>query len=109
MTTELRITDKAAARLKALMERRPDAAGIRLFTKAAGCSGLMYKVDYVEEAAPGDEIVEVAGVRLFVDRESLPYLAGARMDWKEDRFETGFVFDNPNAKSLCGCGESFMV
>lgn len=109
MTAELEITDKAAERVKALMARRPDAAGIRLFTKAAGCSGLMYKVDYVEETTPDDAVIEVAGVRLFVDRESLPYLVGARMDWKDDKFETGFVFDNPNAKSLCGCGESFMV
>lgn len=109
MTARLEITDKAAERVRALMARRPDAAGIRLWTKAAGCSGLMYKVDYVEAAAAGDEIVEVAGVRLFVDRDSLPYIAGLRMDWKDDKFETGFVFDNPNAKSLCGCGESFMV
>ncbi|GER05849.1 hypothetical protein GCM10007972_06150 [Iodidimonas muriae] len=110
MTAEFEITEKAAAHIKALMAKRDTPAlGIRLYTKAAGCSGLMYKVDYVETARDDDAVVDVADVKLFIDKESLPYLKGARMDWKDDKFETGFVFDNPNAKALCGCGESFMV
>ncbi|GAK32504.1 MULTISPECIES: iron-sulfur cluster assembly accessory protein [Iodidimonas] len=109
-TAEFEITEKAAAHVKALMARRETpAAGIRLYTKAAGCSGLMYQVDYVDEPNADDAVIDVAGVRLFIDQQSLPYLKGARMDWKDDRFETGFVFENPNAKAMCGCGESFMV
>lgn len=107
---DITVTDKAVEQVKALMGKRPTpAAGIRLYTKTAGCSGLMYKVDYVDEPRDDDAVLDVDGVKLFIDRESLPYLKGAVMDFKTDKFETGFVFENPNAKALCGCGESFMV
>ncbi len=110
MKAEFDITEKAAERIRRLVAgHEGPVAGLRLYTKAAGCSGLMYRIDFVAEPDPGDAVIEVAGAKLFIDRASLPYLKGARMDWKEDRFETGFVFDNPNAKALCGCGESFMV
>jgi iron-sulfur cluster assembly protein len=58
---------------------------------------------------PGDETVETPGGTLFIDGGSLMYLIGSRMDWKEDDFAAGFVFENPNAKGSCGCGESFTV
>ncbi len=104
------ITDRAAERIRALLARRePPAAGIRLTTKVAGCSGFMYDIGYVDEPGPDDVAVTDKGVTLYIDRPSLPYLKGTVMDWREDRFETGFVFDNPNATALCGCGESFMV
>ncbi|MFQ5348121.1 MAG: HesB/IscA family protein [Rhodothalassiaceae bacterium] len=110
MTPEFHITEKAAERIRRLVERHDGpVAGLRLYTKAAGCSGLMYRIDFAESPRPEDAVLEVAGTKLFIDRASLPYLKGARMDFKEDRFETGFVFENPNAKALCGCGESFMV
>ena len=104
------ITDRAAERIRALLARRePPAACIRLTTKVAGCSGFMYDIGYVDEPGPDDVAVTDKGVTLYIDRPSLPYLKGTVMDWREDRFETGFVFDNPNATALCGCGESFMV
>lgn len=104
------VTDTAAGHIRAIMDKRATpAAGLRLYTKTAGCSGLMYQVEYVDDPRADDTAVEVAGVKIFIDPESLPYLKGMRLDWKDDRFERGFVFDNPNAKSLCGCGESFMV
>ncbi len=104
------ITDKAAERIRMLLERRePPAVGIRLTTKVAGCSGFMYDIDYVDTPAPEDVAVTDKGVTLYIDRASLAYLKGTVMDWREDKFETGFVFDNPNATALCGCGESFMV
>ena len=110
MKAEFDITEKAAERIRRLVARHEGpVAGLRLYTKAAGCSGLMYRIDFVAEPDPGDAVIEVAGTKLFIDRASLPYLKGARMDFREDRFETGFVFENPNAKTLCGCGESFMV
>ncbi len=104
------ITERAAERVRALLARRdPPAAGIRLTTRVAGCSGFMYDIQYVDTPGPDDVAVTDKGVTLFIDRASLPYLKGTVMDWREDRFETGFVFDNPNATALCGCGESFMV
>lgn len=104
------ITDKAAHHLRELIARRdPPPAGIRLATRTAGCSGYMYDITYVDEPGANDVALEEAGITLFMDRESLPYLKGTVMDWREDRFETGFTFDNPNAVGLCGCGESFTV
>ncbi|MFZ5610584.1 MAG: HesB/IscA family protein [Pseudomonadota bacterium] len=106
----LTITDAAAAQIKALLAKRgKPCAGVRLGTKTAGCSGLKYQVDYVDEPNPADEMVEDKGVRLYVEPMSLMYLIGATMDWREDTFSAGFTFTNPNEKGRCGCGESFTV
>lgn len=106
----LQITDAAAERIKYLLEKRgKPSAGIRLGTKTAGCSGLKYDVDYVDEPNPMDELVEEKGVKLYIDSMSLMYLLGSTMDYAEDTFSTGFTFTNPNEKGRCGCGESFTV
>ncbi|MES2337359.1 MAG: iron-sulfur cluster assembly accessory protein [Pseudomonadota bacterium] len=106
----LNLTDRAHARIADLMGRAPaDAIGVRLSTPRRGCSGLAYSVDYVTEAKPFDEAIVTPGGTLFVDGASVLYLVGSRMDWVEDDFAAGFVFDNPNAKGACGCGESFTV
>jgi iron-sulfur cluster assembly protein len=106
----LTVTDTAAARIQSLMASAPDATqGLRLTTPQRGCSGLMYKVDYVAEANPLDERMETPGGTLFVDSASLLYLIGSQMDWQEDDFTAGFTFSNPNEKGRCGCGESFTV
>lgn len=100
----------ALARIEALMARAPGGViGVRLSTPRRGCSGLAYSLDYVSEAKPGDERLETPGGTLYVDGASLLYLIGSRMDWVEDDFTAGFVFENPNAKGSCGCGESFTV
>jgi len=107
---KISITDAAAARIREILERRgKTSAGIRLGTKTYGCSGLAYDIDYVDEANPDDEVVEDKGVRLYIDRASLVYVAGSEMDFVEDKFTTGFVFNNPNETGRCGCGESFTV
>ena len=104
------ITDAAAERIQSLLaERGKPSAGIRLGTATAGCSGLTYKIDYVDEPDPADEMVEDKGVRLYIDSQSLMYIIGSEMDFVEDTFTTGFVFNNPNETSRCGCGESFSV
>lgn len=106
----LTITDRAAERIKDLLDQRgKPSAGVRLGTSTQGCSGLAYKIEYVDEPDPGDEVVEDKGVRLYVDSQSLMYLLGATMDYEEDTFSTGFTFTNPNEKGRCGCGESFHV
>lgn len=104
------VTEDAARRIAEIIARAPaPAAGVRLTTPKRGCSGLAYSLDYVTEAKPGDEAVATPGGILFIDGGSLMYLIGSRMDWKEDDFAAGFVFENPNAKGSCGCGESFTV
>ena len=104
------LTPSAEARIAKLMSEAPaDAVGVKLSTPRRGCSGLAYSVDYVTEAVPFDERIETPGGSFFVDGASVLYLVGSTMDWVEDAFTSGFVFENPNAKGACGCGESFTV
>jgi iron-sulfur cluster assembly protein len=106
----LALTPAAEARIADLMARAPEGAiGVKLSTPRRGCSGLAYSVDYVTEAQPFDERIETPGGSFFVDGASVLYLVGSKMDWVEDEFAAGFVFENPNAKGACGCGESFTV
>jgi iron-sulfur cluster assembly protein len=104
------LTPSAEARIADLMSKAPaDAIGVKLSTPRRGCSGLAYSVDYVTEANSFDERIETPGGVLFIDGASVLYLVGSTMDWQEDDFTAGFVFNNPNAKGSCGCGESFTV
>ena len=106
----LTLTPAAEARIAELMAKAPEGTiGVKLSTPRRGCSGLAYSVDYVREAKPFDEKIETPGGIFFVDAGSVLYLIGSTMDWKDDDFTAGFVFDNPNAKGACGCGESFTV
>jgi iron-sulfur cluster assembly protein len=106
----LNLTPSAEARIAELMAKAPEGTiGVKLSTPKRGCSGLAYSVDYVTEAKPFDEKIETPGGLFYIDSASVLYLIGSRMDWKEDDFTAGFVFDNPNAKGMCGCGESFTV
>jgi iron-sulfur cluster assembly protein len=106
----LNLTSSAEQRIADLMARAPEGAiGVKLSTPRRGCSGLAYSVDYVTEEKPFDEKIETPGGIFYVDGSSILYLIGSRMDWKEDDFTAGFVFENPNAKGSCGCGESFTV
>ncbi len=104
------LTPTSEARIADLMSRAPEEAiGVKLSTPRRGCSGLAYSVDYVTAANPMDERIDTPGGTLFVDGGSVLYLIGSTMDWVEDDFTAGFVFNNPNAKGACGCGESFTV
>ena len=104
------LTPAAEARIAELMSRAPaDAIGVKLSTPRRGCSGLAYSVDYVTAESAFDEKIVTPGGTFYVDGASVLYLVGSVMDWREDDFAAGFVFDNPNAKGACGCGESFTV
>jgi iron-sulfur cluster assembly protein len=106
----LTLTPSAEQRIADLMSRAPEGAvGVKLSTPRRGCSGLAYSVDYVTEEKPFDEKIVTPGGTFYVDGASILYLIGSRMDWREDDFTAGFVFENPNAKGMCGCGESFTV
>jgi iron-sulfur cluster assembly protein len=104
------LTPDAEARIAELMSRATEGAiGVKLSTPRRGCSGLAYSVDYVTEENKFDEKIETSGGAFYVDGASILYLIGSVMDWREDDFAAGFVFENPNAKGACGCGESFTV
>ena len=104
------LTPRAEERIAELMSKAPEGAiGVKLSTPRRGCSGLAYSVDYVSKEAKFDEKIETPGGTFYIDGASVLYLVGSTMDWVEDDFSAGFVFENPNAKGACGCGESFMV
>ena len=103
------ITDRAAERIGTLLANKPEAAGIRIWIKETGCSGLTYKVDFTEDAPAGADVVETPGGKVFIDPMAVMYILGSEMDFEEDKFFSGFMFKNPNETSRCGCGESFSV
>jgi iron-sulfur cluster assembly protein len=104
------LTPTSEARIAELMGQAPEGAiGVKLSTPKRGCSGLAYSVDYVTQETPFDEKIETPGGVLYIDGASVLYLIGSTMNWVEDDFTAGFVFNNPNAKGSCGCGESFTV
>ncbi len=104
------LTDAAATRVKALMDKaEKPVLGLRVGIKSRGCSGLMYAIEYAEEQRGYEDVIEDKGVRIFVDPAATMFIIGSEMDYKEEKFESGFVFNNPNEKGRCGCGESFHI
>lgn len=110
MTNLVTLTDNAANHIKNLMDQAPEGEkflGLRVGVTASGCSGMSYSLEYAKEASPMDVLVEDKGVKLFIDPRAQMYIAGMEMDYFEDKFESGFTFNNPNATGHCGCGKSF--
>lgn len=109
------LTDAAADRVKALVTKGQESTaeeqilGLRVGVKSRGCSGLSYFVEYAKEQKRFEEVVEDKGVKIFIDPAATMFLLGSEMDYVESTMQSGFVFNNPNEKSRCGCGESFSV
>jgi len=100
------LTDAAANRVRAIMDKRPGVVGLRLGLKKGGCAGMEYTMDWAESADKFDEVVEDKGVKLLIDPAAIMFLIGTEMDYQADKLSSGFVFNNPNQVSACGCGES---
>lgn len=105
----IQITPNAQRRMREFLARRPDAVGVRFGVRSRGCSGFGYVVEIADAAGSGDTTVQVAGIPLIVDAQSLPLIDGTVIDFQRQGLNTQFVFANPNAKGGCGCGESFTV
>lgn len=104
----IRITAKAIEMTKkALAEENLTGHGLRIAVRGGGCSGLEYALDFEENSRPGDTVLEVEGLKVFVDMASLQYLKGTEIDYVTGLQGSGFKFNNPNAKRTCGCGSSF--
>ncbi|CAG9184386.1 iron-sulfur cluster assembly protein IscA [Cupriavidus pinatubonensis] len=103
------MTEKAARHVARYLERRGKGVGLRLGVKTTGCSGLAYKLEYVDELHPEDQVFESHGIKVIVDAKSLPYIDGTELDYAREGLNEGFRFNNPNVKDECGCGESFTV
>jgi iron-sulfur cluster assembly protein len=106
----MRLSDAAASRIKELIAKmdRP-VAGLRVGVKNGGCAGMEYTMEYVDQIAPTDEVVEDKGVKLVIDPKAVLFLIGTEMDWKVEKLSAQFVFNNPNQTSACGCGESVLL
>ncbi|EJN06562.1 Fe-S cluster assembly scaffold SufA [Phyllobacterium sp. YR531] len=100
------LTDAAASRVGEIVATRENALGIRVGIKKGGCAGMEYTIDLVTEAKAGDDVIEKDGSKVFVAPEAVLYLLGTEMDFEVTKLRTGFVFNNPNQTSACGCGES---
>lgn len=102
----LSLTDAAAARVKALMAEKPDVKGLKIGIKKGGCAGMEYTMSWASEVGKFDEVIEEGGAVVIVDPSAVLYLLGTEMDYKSDKLASQFVFNNPNQKGACGCGES---
>ena len=106
----LTLTDAAAERVNAVMARsETPVAGLRVGVKKGGCAGMEYTMEYAAEVRPIDEVVEDKGVRILIEPSAILFLLGIEMDFKSDKLTSGFVFNNPNQTSACGCGTSVEI
>lgn len=104
------LTDAAAARVKAIMDKSDkDFVGVRVGVTNGGCAGMEYTMDYAETQERLDEVVEDKGVKVLIDPKAVLFLLGTEMDYEVKTLESGFVFNNPNQSSACGCGISVEI
>jgi iron-sulfur cluster assembly protein len=104
------LTEAAAERVREIMGRseRP-VAGLRVGVKNGGCAGMEYTMEWADRQEKLDEVVEDKGVRIFIDPKAVLFLLGTEMDYRVEKLKSGFVFNNPNQTSACGCGESVQL
>lgn len=104
----IHVTEKAANQIRQLMERENlQDHGLRVAVVGGGCSGLSYKLNFEKNAGEGDKVFEAHGVKIFLDSKSHLFVNGLTLDFSDGLNGSGFTFNNPNAKSSCGCGSSF--
>ncbi|MCE2721749.1 MAG: iron-sulfur cluster assembly protein IscA [Burkholderiales bacterium] len=103
------LTERAANHVQNYMTKRGKGIGLRFGVRTTGCSGMAYKLEFVDEPAPEDQTFESYGVKVFVDPKSLVYIDGTELDFVREGLNEGFKFNNPQEKDKCGCGESFNV
>ena len=102
-------TESAATRVQNFLAKRGKGLGLRLGVKTSGCSGMAYKIEFVDTASEDDQVFESNGIKIFVDSKSFLFLDGTVLDYTKEGLQEGFKFTNPNVKDACGCGESFTV
>ena len=104
------LTEAAAERVREIMNRseRP-VVGLRVGVKNGGCAGMEYTMEWADRQEKLDEVVEDKGVRIYIDPKAVLFLLGTQMDYRVEKLKSGFVFNNPNQTSACGCGESVQL
>ena len=110
MKDPITITSNAATQIQALLTQRDKPSlGIRIIVETKGCSGKKYKIEYADEVGKFDVAIKQNGVQVFIDPKAMLFIIGTEMDYKQEELSSGFIFNNPNEKGRCGCGESFHV
>jgi iron-sulfur cluster assembly accessory protein len=105
---EVALTPTAAGKVRSLLEQEGrDDLRLRVAVQPGGCSGLIYQLYFDERLLDGDATRDFDGVEVVVDKMSVPYLAGASIDFEDTIQKQGFTIDNPNASGSCACGDSF--
>jgi iron-sulfur cluster assembly protein len=107
----IQITELAAKKVQQQLERRGKGLGIMVGVRTTGCSGLAYKLEYVDNPPVTRDYMtyDSNGIKIWVNGRDLPYIDGMTMDWKRNGLNEGFDFINDKEKDRCGCGESFRV
>lgn len=104
------LTQAAADKVKGIMAAADKSIiGVRIGVENGGCAGMAYTMDYTDTHDPNDEMVEDKGVKILIDAKAILFLLGTKMDYRVDKLSQGFVFDNPNQTSACGCGLSVSI
>lgn len=103
------VTEAASQQIKRLLdsEEKTETHALRMKVVGGGCSGLQYQLAFDDAKKDGDTEIESNGVRVVVDEKSALYLVGTALDYVDSLMESGFKIENPNAKTTCGCGQSF--
>ena len=104
----MKITPAAISRLQELMQKQ-EGVGLRVGVKNGGCAGMEYTMEWAKEQGRFDEVVEQEGARVLIDAKAVMFLLGTEMDFQQGTLKSGFVFNNPNQISACGCGESVQL
>ena len=104
----LTLTEAASARVRDLMAKG-EGVGLRIGVKNGGCAGMEYTMEWASEQKPFDEVVEQDGAKVLIEAKALMFLLGTQMDYQSGILKSGFVFNNPNQISACGCGESVEI
>lgn len=108
METIVTLTPSAVERYQKMMSDKGQAgSALRIRVVTGGCSGMEYEMGFEASPQADDLVFESSGQKIFVDPKSLPYLKGVHIDYRKGLTDAGFKITNPNAKSHCGCGESF--
>src|ERR1700716_2811100 len=106
----MKLPEAAAQRITELTHRADsEIVGLQMGIKIGGCAGQSYTVEYAHNIRPTDEVVEDKGVKILVDPKAVLFLLGTEMDYKADKMQSQFIFNNPNQTGACGCGESVQL
>ncbi|XP_005801025.2 iron-sulfur cluster assembly 1 homolog, mitochondrial [Xiphophorus maculatus] len=105
----LTLTPAAVSKIRLLLQDKPEYIGLKVGVRTRGCNGLTYTLEYTKEKEKSDEEVLQDGVRVFIEKKAQLTLLGTEMDFVESKLSSEFIFNNPNIKGMCGCGESFNI